>query len=182
MQTIKRNRALVIVAVAVLAQGLLLACSASGTQSQVNMGQLEENKELVQRLYNTLMAAGDSDSAREILAEDYLDHDIPGIGQGGREELIQAVMGVRSAFPDVQPELFELVAQDQWVAVRVEAGGHHTGDPFLGIPASGEQIRWKELHLFRVADGKIVEHRGVFDLLSIMQQLGAIPAPEAPQS
>jgi steroid delta-isomerase-like uncharacterized protein len=182
MEITKRNMALAIVVVAVIIPGLFLACGTSGNQSQVNVSQLEENKELVQRLYGTLMAEGDVDSAREILGENFVDHDIPGAGQGGREELIQAVMSVRSAFPDVKPELFELVAQDEWVAVRVEAGGHHTGGPFLGIPASGKPIQWKEIHLFRVANGKIAEHRGVFDLLSILQQLGAIPAPEAPQS
>jgi hypothetical protein len=37
-------------------------------------------------------------------------------------------------------------------------------------------MRWKELHIFRCRDGQIVEHRGVFDLLSILQQLGALPA------
>ena len=62
------------------------------------------------------------------------------------------------------------------VAVRIEAGGTHTGEPFGGIPASGKAIRWKEVHIFRCAAGQIVEHRGVFDLLGILQQLGALPA------
>lgn len=77
----------------------------------------EGNKQLVRRLYATLHAEGDLASAREILAEDYVDHDIPGIGEGGREELIAAVQAVRASFPDVKPELFELVAEDDLVAV-----------------------------------------------------------------
>lgn len=137
----------------------------------------EGNKQLVRRLYATLHAEGDLASAREILAEDYVDHDIPGIGEGGREELIAAVQAVRASFPDVKPELFELVAEDDLVAVRVEAGGTHSGEEFMGIPAGGASIRWKEIHVFRCADGRIVEHRGVFDLLAILQQFGAFPAP-----
>jgi predicted ester cyclase/uncharacterized protein YndB with AHSA1/START domain len=135
------------------------------------------NKELVRRLYGTLMARGDTASADPILAHNYLDHDIPGHeGVGGREEFKAAVLGVRASFPDIQPELFEMAAEGDWVAVRVEASGTHSGAAFLGVPPSGKQMRWQEVHFFRCADGRIVEHRGVFDLLVILRQLGAIPS------
>ena len=112
-----------------------------------------------------------------ILAEDYVDHSIPGLlGDGNREDLKAAVLQVRAAFPGIQPELYEILAEGDLVSVRVEAGGKHTGAPFNGIPAAGRAIRWKEIHIFRCRNGKIVEHWGVFDLLSILQQLGAIPA------
>lgn len=137
----------------------------------------EANKELVRRLYGSLMANGDTAAADAILARNYADHDIPGHpGDGGREELKAAVLGVRAAFPNIQPELYEMAADADWVAVRVEASGTHSGTPFLGIQPSGKNMRWKEIHFFRCASGKIVEHRGVFDLLSILQQLGAFPA------
>jgi predicted ester cyclase len=141
------------------------------------MDATERNKDLVRRLYATLMAEGDTAAADEMLAEGYVDHDIPGPFPPDREGLKQAVMGVRAAFPDVKPELYEIVAEDDLVAVRVEAGGTHTGAPFMDIPPSGSRIRWKEMHVFRCRDGRIVEHRGVFDLLAILQQLGAIPGP-----
>lgn len=122
------------------------------------------------------MAQGDTKSADEILAENYVDQDIPGHpGDGSREELKKAVLGVRLAFPDIKPELFEILAQGDLVAVRVEAEGTHTGEPFNGIPPQGKSMRWKEIHIFRCQSGKIVEHWGVFDLLSILQQLGALP-------
>ncbi len=138
---------------------------------------IEANKQLVRRLYDVLHANGDVEAARAIVAPDYIDHDLPGLGSGGREELIQVVLGARAAFPDIQPELYELLAEGDLVAVRVEAAGTHTGAPFSGIPAAGARMRWKELHLFRCRDGQIVEHRGVFDMLSILQQLGALPTP-----
>ncbi len=138
----------------------------------------EANKDLVRRLYGTLMARGDTAAADEILAEDYVDHDVPGMpGDQGREELKMSVLGVRAAFPDATPELFEMVAEGDLVSVRVEAGATHTGEAFAGIPAEGKAIRWKEIHHFRCGAGKIVEHRGVYDMMSIMQQLGAIPMP-----
>ena len=137
----------------------------------------EGSKELVRRLYGGLMAKGDTAVAEEVLAEDYLDHDIPGVGEGGRQELIAAVLGVRAAVPDIAPTLGPVLAEGELVAVRIEAHGSHTGAPFPpGIPATGRSVTWKEVHIFRCADGRIVEHWGVFDLLGILQQLGAIPA------
>jgi predicted SnoaL-like aldol condensation-catalyzing enzyme len=132
------------------------------------------NKELVASLYSSLMAEGDADTAFKILDENYRDHDIPGFPNGGgREELSMAVMAVRRAFPDIKPELYEMVEENNLVAVRVEALGHHTGENFMGIAPTGKKIRWKEIHLFKCAKGKIIEHRGVFDLMAIMQQLQA---------
>ncbi|MDX2220834.1 MAG: ester cyclase [Burkholderiales bacterium] len=136
------------------------------------------NKALVRRLYATLMSAGDTLGADQLLDEDYVDHDIPGMNvPGGRADLKSAVCAVRTSFPDIQPELFEMAAEGAWVAVRVEAFGTHSGAPFLGIDATGRKMRWREIHLFRCASGKIVEHRGVFDLVSIMQQLGVRELP-----
>jgi predicted ester cyclase len=136
------------------------------------------NLHLVESLYATLMAQGDTIAAQRIVADHYVDHDIPGLGTGGRDELVAAVLAVRGAFPDIKPELFERLAQNDLVSVRVEAGGHHTGTPFLGVASSGRAMRWKEIHLFRCADGQIVEHWGVFDLLGIMQQLGVVSAQQ----
>jgi predicted ester cyclase/uncharacterized protein YndB with AHSA1/START domain len=146
-------------------------------QEHTSTSNPDANKELVRRLYGTLMAAGDTAAADTVLAMDYVDHDIPGhAGDGGRDELKAAVLGVRAAFPDIKPELYEMAADLDWVAVRVEASGTHSGTSFLGIQPSGKRMRWKEVHFFRCDNGRIVEHRGVFDLLSILQQLGAFPA------
>jgi steroid delta-isomerase-like uncharacterized protein len=141
------------------------------------MNSLQANKDLVHRLYNILMAHGDIDSANQILADDYIDHDLPGIGEGGKGQLIQVVQGVRASFPDITPTLYETLAEDDLVSVRVIARGTHTGAPFPpGIPAVGKAMEWKEIHIFRCRNGQIVEHWGVFDMLGILQQLGAIPA------
>jgi predicted SnoaL-like aldol condensation-catalyzing enzyme len=137
----------------------------------------DDNTDLVRRLYGGLMAEGDTAAADEVLADDYLDHDIPGVGEGGRKELVAAVQAVRAAFPDIAPTLGPILAGGDLVAVRVEAHGTHTGAPFPpGIPASGTSVTWKEVHIFRCADGRIAEHWGVFDMLGILQQLGAVPA------
>ncbi len=97
--------------------------------------------------------------------------------QGLEDELVAAVQAVRASFPDIAPALGPILAEGDLVAVRVEARGTHTGAPFPpGIPAAGKSMTWKEVHIFRCAGGRIAEHWGVFDVLGILQQLGAIPA------
>jgi predicted ester cyclase len=137
---------------------------------------LEANKALVRRLYERLMANGDVGAAGEIVADDYVDHSLPGNIEGGRTELIGVVQAVRAAIPDIAPTVDQAVAEGDLVAVRVTARGHHTGTPFPpGIPAAGAAIEWREQHIFRIADGRVAEHWGVFDNLAILQQLGAFP-------
>lgn len=141
------------------------------------MSDLEGNKQLVRNLYARLMGDGDRSAAAEIVADDYVDHDLPGIGEGGRQELVALVEGVRAAIPDIRPTLPQVIAEGDLVAVRVVASGTHTGAPFPpGIPAAGRSVSWKEVHVFRIANGRIAEHWGVFDMLGILQQLGAAPA------
>ncbi len=138
---------------------------------------LDQNKDLVRRLYAVLHGGGDTAAARQILSDDYLDHDLPGIGEGGRDELFALVAGVRAAVPDVRPTVVQAVAKDDLVAARVIAEGTHTGTPFPpGIPATGSRLRWQECHIYRIADGRIAEHWGVNDMLAILTQLGAVPA------
>jgi predicted ester cyclase len=43
---------------------------------------------------------------------------------------------------------------------------------FQGMPASGKEATWSEIHIVRFADGKVVEHWGVVDQLGMLAQLG----------
>jgi predicted ester cyclase len=51
-----------------------------------------------------------------------------------------------------------------------------TGD-FMGIPATGKHATWNEIHVGRVANGRVAEHWGIADQLGMLVQLGVVPAP-----
>ena len=59
---------------------------------------------------------------------------------------------------------------------RITWTGTHKSD-FMGLPATGKRVNFSEIHVQRVVNGKIVEHWGVADRVTLLQQLGAIPAP-----
>ena len=46
----------------------------------------------------------------------------------------------------------------------------------MGIPATGKKISYEEIHIVRIAGGKMVEHWGIEDQMGLMQQLGVIPS------
>jgi predicted ester cyclase len=49
--------------------------------------------------------------------------------------------------------------------------GTQTGD-FFGIPATGKSVKFSEIGILRIADGKVVESWYDVDMLGLMGQLG----------
>jgi predicted ester cyclase len=82
-----------------------------------------------------------------------------------------------SAIPDFRADIEELIASEDKVVARLTFRGTHTGGEFMGISPSGRSFAFSAISIFRIADGKIVEHWGEEDALGWLQQLGAIPAP-----
>lgn len=130
------------------------------------------------RIYE-LINTGDIDGFGDLLADDFVEHEeIPGL-EPTREGVTQMFRMYRAAFPDLHMELEEALPSGDKVVGRVRATGTHTGEAFMGIPASGKRIDTQLIDIMRIEDGRAREHWGVMDALSMMQQLGAIPA-EAP--
>ena len=130
----------------------------------------------MRRLYE-LIGAGEIDAFAEHLADDFAEHEeLPGLEQS-KEGVRQLFHMYRAAFPDLRMEPEDvLVAGDKAIA-RVHATGTHQGE-FLGMPATGKRIDVAVIDIMRFGDdGLVHEHWGLFDLLGMMQQLGAIPAP-----
>jgi predicted ester cyclase len=50
----------------------------------------------------------------------------------------------------------------------------HTGE-VMGIPPSGKDITVRGMELWRVTDGKVVEHWGVFDINDVLEKAGLVP-------
>jgi predicted ester cyclase len=87
------------------------------------------------------------------------------------EALKQHIAGAEAAFPcyELVPE--DLVVENDKAVVRFALRGTHHGD-FMGIPATGRQINVPGIIIYRIADGKIVEHWMQIDSGAMMQQLG----------
>ncbi|HEY1298231.1 MAG TPA: ester cyclase [Chloroflexota bacterium] len=80
------------------------------------------------------------------------------------------------AFPDAQISIEASLADRDMVASRWTITGTH-GGPFQGVPATGRLISFAGCDFSRVVDGRVAEHWAQFDLVSVLQQIGAMPAP-----
>ena len=69
-----------------------------------------------------------------------------------------------------------MIAEGGKVVIRQTWSGTHKGE-FMGVPATGKRVSIAVIDIIRVADGRFVEHWGQLDMMGMMQQLGAIPAP-----
>ena len=134
---------------------------------------IQENKALVRRFVDEIFVKGSFDAVDELLADDFVGHTWPSTGDG-KADLKRAIERVSQGLTDSTFTIEDMIGEDDRVAVRLTASARHTGD-FMGMPASGKTYTIGEIHIFRVTDGKVVEHWHQFDSMGMMRQLGALP-------
>jgi len=105
-------------------------------------------------------------------------------GTGRRTEsadaYLQLLQGWKQAFPDATGTIRNVVAQGNTVAQEVEWAGTQTGDmptPAGVLPASGKQIAVLASLWYTIQGDTIQEVHHHIDIMTMMAQLGAIPAP-----
>jgi steroid delta-isomerase-like uncharacterized protein len=132
---------------------------------------------LIKRFYEEVLAGGNLDLIDELTTEDVVDHEEGLPGQpSGREGVKFFVNAIRQGFPDIAPKtVTPALADGDLEAARAVLGGTHQGE-FMGIPATGSTVEFETIDIIRLEDGKVAEHWGVTDVLSLMQQIGAVPS------
>jgi steroid delta-isomerase-like uncharacterized protein len=137
------------------------------------MSSLEENKAIVRRFIEEVFVAGRPGAVDKLVAEDFVPHTW-GAMETGRDGLKQAMGRVSQGLDDVAMTIEDVIAEGDRVAVRLTSRARQVGE-FMGMPPSGREYAIGEIHLFRVADGRIAEHWHQADFLGMMRQLGAMP-------
>ena len=140
----------------------------------------EEYKAIIQRLTDEAFVGGNGDVVDELVTADYTSHDPsePPELPGGPEGLKLVIQGYKAAFPDLQITIDQMIAEGDYVAARWTATGTHQGE-LMGIAATGKQATVTGLELHRFENGRVAESWINWDTLGLLQQIGAIPAPEA---
>ena len=132
----------------------------------------EANKNLIRRLIDEAQSQGNLAVVDELLADDFVDH-TPFPGVPATREGVKMLFGyLRSAFPDLQVRIHEQIAEGEKVVTRKTFEGTHRGE-FMGVPSTGRSVAFEVIDILTVRDGRIAEHRVVFDQLAIQQQLTA---------
>lgn len=128
----------------------------------------------MRRAYD-LINAGDIAGFGDLVADDFIEHEeIPGL-EPTKEGVVALFTGYRAAFPDLHMTAEDVISEGDRTVARVTTTGTQTGD-WMGIPASGKRIEVRLIDIMRFDDlGRICEHWGVMDMLSMLQQLGVVP-------
>lgn len=132
----------------------------------------EANKAVIRRYYEELWNRWDLAVADEIIASDITFRGSLAVTVEGREGFKQYLALVRSAFPDFQNVIEELIAEEDRVVARLTCTGTHEGG-FFGIAPTGRKVTYTGVAVFRLAGGRIVDGWVLGDTLSLRQQLKA---------
>jgi predicted ester cyclase len=137
------------------------------------------NKQIVGEFITALFTDGDLTAVDRYLDPAFINHDPPFPGApDGPESMREAAEIFRRAFPDWQSDTQQLIAEGDLVAEHFIAHGTHRGS-VMGESPTGRDVVLRGIHIFRIADGKIVERWGRLDDLWLLQQLGLAPEPAA---
>jgi steroid delta-isomerase-like uncharacterized protein len=136
---------------------------------------IETNKALARRFYHEVLNDRRVDVIDDLAIADYVEHDpLPGQRdnrEGLKDRVNSLISGLSPAFT-----VEDLIAEADRVVVHWTNRGTHN-DVFLGIPPTGRSFEIAGIDIYRVEDGRLAEHWHVIDQLTMLQQLGLIPAP-----
>ena len=132
----------------------------------------EENKALVRRYYQEVLAGRNRDLLARLLDSSFVSH-VPGGPAAGAGAYTAAVDATHAAFPDLVVTVHDQVAEEDKVVTRWSATGTHAGD-FAGVPATGRRVTVTGIHIHRVRRGRLIEHWEELDLLGLLRQLGVL--------
>jgi predicted ester cyclase len=137
----------------------------------------EQNKLLVRRALEEIYAQGNLELADELVDPDFQDHE-PAHPEhpSGPESVKQTVQSLHSTFRDLWFEVEDEIAAGDKVVQRVVMSGRHAG-PLMGHEPTGKKFAVRHIYIWRIADGKIVDHWGSRDDLGLLGQLELIELP-----
>lgn len=139
-----------------------------------DIGKIERNRATVAKFLDGTHS-GRFEVIDETVAENLITHGFPGGNPTSREQYKQWFKGFQSGFSIVGFETLALVADEEKVAVRWRFTVDHTG-PFAGVNATGRRIAFDGMVLYRLENGLIAETWLHINELSLLTQVGALPA------
>jgi steroid delta-isomerase-like uncharacterized protein len=96
----------------------------------------------------------------------------------GRDNYVELVKRWKRAFPDAKAKVLNGIESGDQAIAEVEWSGTHTGaleGPFGTIAPTNKSGTFRAVIVARTKDGKVIETRHYFDLLTLMSQLGLAP-------
>jgi steroid delta-isomerase-like uncharacterized protein len=134
----------------------------------------EESKAVVRRLIEDVWTGGNVRIVDDVLAASFVRFGPTAEGEvRGREGYKRLVTTYRTAYPDLRIRLEDQVADSAQVVTRWTASGTHRG-ALMGIEPTGKAVNVAGVIIDRVVDGKVETEWAFYDVMGMLQQLGAV--------
>jgi steroid delta-isomerase-like uncharacterized protein len=132
---------------------------------------IEENKTLFRRFYEDAWNTGDTALLDELLAPEFVNHELGEIAPPHLDLYKQAIRETKEALPDFTVTIEDMIAEADQVAARWHAAGTQS-EAFLGQPATGKRVELRGMTMARIVDGKIAEFWKQDNSYTTPRQLG----------
>jgi ketosteroid isomerase-like protein len=96
---------------------------------------------------------GRLDAIDEVVHPAFINHEAPPGSPQGPEGLKQTISWLRGLWGPMRAEIQDEICEDDKVVARVVMHGHHVGE-FLGKQPTGNEYASKQIHIWRIRDGK----------------------------
>ncbi len=136
-------------------------------------GETERNREALEGLIE-VWCGDDLEQLDDVMAEDVVVSD-SGTEAVGIEAYKDTMGRIRSALPDLEVEIHDVVVDAETGATFYTYRGTHEGE-LWGIEPTGKPVELQEVSLVQFEDGIIVRETVVWDTLELFRQLGIDPA------
>lgn len=133
----------------------------------------EKNKEIVRRFNYEFIQGSDLQVFEETVHAEFINHNAPpNSANAGKDGLLQFMQIMKQAFPDLEVKIHMQIAEGDLVTTYKTFQATHKGT-FMGIEPTNKRITFDVMDILRIKDGKTIEHWGIRDSSSLLQQLTA---------
>jgi predicted ester cyclase len=132
-----------------------------------------DNTPVTRAVLEELFEKGNLDAAESLVDTRFVNHEAPPGSPQGPKGLKETITWLRGLWGPMRFDIEDEICEGDKVVARVVMHGRHVGE-FMGRPPSGKEFATKQIHIWRIEDGKVIEHWSVRDDLGQALQLGLI--------
>lgn len=133
---------------------------------------LEKNKSISKKSCE-IWSTGNVKTLDQVFAPNCINHQPNKQNLKGIESWKKMIQEFHTSFPDYHDTIEDQIAEGDKVVTRFTSQGTHKGT-FMGIAPTNKKVSWTGIGIDRIENGKIVETWVNWDLLGLLEQLGAV--------
>jgi predicted ester cyclase len=135
-----------------------------------------ETQKLIERIPLEVFNNDNFELINELVSPEFVERSPqPGVAPT-RDGFKQSAIALKKAFPDLRYTVEDTIDSGDKIVQRLTARGTMKHD-YMGMRATGKPATWTEIHIGRVANGRLTEHWALVDQLGLLVQLGVIESP-----